>query len=97
MSRQDALRQILGTLPQEQDQAAPAAAQLDTVEVLGKGLAFYRERYLRTAFMIAKKGAGLAGMNDDIPAIEDLTRARLYYEEIKAAYDLARQPPDGCA
>jgi len=70
-------------------------ADLDPVEVLGRGLAFYRERYLRTAFMIAKKGAGLAGINDDIPAIEDLSRARLYYEEIAAAYDLARRTRDG--
>jgi hypothetical protein len=74
---------------------APGTGDLDPVEVLGRGLAFYRDRYVRTAFMIAKKGAGLAGMNDDIPAIEDLTRARLYYEEIAAAYDLARRSRDG--
>ena len=71
------------------------AAELDPVEVLARGVAFYRDRYVRTAFMIAKKGAGLAGMNDDIPAIEDLTRARLYYEEIAAAYELARRTRDG--
>ena len=59
----------------------------DPIEVFEKGLEHYREKYFRTAFMIAKGAAGLAGINDQIPDMDDLQRMRAYYEEVHHAYD----------
>lgn len=64
-----------------------AAPTRDPIEVFEKGLAHYQEKYFRTAFMIAKGAAGLAGINDEIPDMDDLQRTRYYYEEIRRAYE----------
>lgn len=66
------------------------APRRDPLEVFEKGLDHYREKYFRTAFMIAKGAAGLAGMNDQIPDMEDLQRTRFYYEEVKRAAETFR-------
>lgn len=63
----------------------------DRVDMLVRGSAAFREKYLRNAFMIAKNAAGLAGMNDQIPDYEDLVRSRLYFEEMNAALIEARR------
>ncbi len=63
----------------------------DRIEMLIRGTAAFREKYLRYAFMIAKNAAGLAGINDQIPDYEDLVRSRLYFEEMKQALAEARQ------
>ena len=60
----------------------------DPVEVFEKGLEHYKEKYFRAAFMIAKGAAGLAGINDQIPDMEDLQRTRSYYEEVRHAYEV---------
>lgn len=62
----------------------------DPAEVFEKGLAHYQEKYFRTAFMIAKGAAGLAGINDQIPEMDDLQRTRLYYEEVRRAFEVFR-------
>ena len=64
------------------------------LEILAKGADFFREKYLRIAFMIAKNSVGLAGMNDDIPPMDDLVRAREYFEEMERAYLAARRAED---
>lgn len=76
-----------------------ADAELDQpsfsrLEILAKGADFFREKYLRVAFMIAKNSVGLAGMNDDIPPMDDLIRAREYFEEMERAYLAARRAED---
>ena len=73
------------------DPDPPAPNRLD---LLAKGAEVYRERYLRIAVMIAKKATGLAGMNDDIPPMDDLIRAREYFEEMEGAYLTARRTED---
>jgi len=67
-----------------------AAPTRDPIEVFEKGLAHYQEKYFRTAFMIAKGAAGLAGINDEIPDMDDLQRTRLYYEEVRKAFETFR-------
>ena len=62
----------------------------DPLEVFDKGLEHYQEKYFRTAYMIAKGAAGLAGINDQIPDMDDLQRTRFYYEEVKRAADTFR-------
>ena len=62
--------------------------------MLARGADFYREKYLRVAFMIAKNAVGLAGMNDDIPPMDDLIRSREYFEEMERAYLAARRAED---
>lgn len=69
---------------------AERAAERDPLEVFEKGLAYYQEKYFRTAFMIAKNAAGLAGINDQIPEMDDLQRSRLYYEEVRHACEVFR-------
>ena len=59
----------------------------DPVEVFEKGMEHYQEKYFRTAFMIAKGAAGFAGINDQIPDMDDLQRMRTYYEEVRHAYE----------
>ena len=66
------------------------SSKRDPLEVFEKGLEHYREKYFRTAFMITKGAAGLAGINDQIPDIEDLQRTRFYYEEVKRAVETYR-------
>ena len=67
---------------------------LSRLEVLAKGADYFREKYLRIAFMIAKNSVGLAGMNDDVPPMDDLVRAREYFEEMERAYLAARRAED---
>lgn len=63
----------------------------DRIDMLVRGTAAFREKYLRNAVMIAKNAAGLAGINDQIPDYEDLVRSRLYFEEMKTALAEARR------
>lgn len=70
--------------------ATETVAARDPAEVFEKGLAHYQEKYFRTAFMIAKSAAGLAGINDQIPEMDDLQRTRAYYEEVRHAYEVFR-------
>jgi hypothetical protein len=72
-----------------EDEAGPSR-----LEVLARGADFYREKYLRIAHMIAKSAVGLAGMNDDVPPMDDLIRAREYFEEMERAYLAARRAED---
>jgi hypothetical protein len=44
--------------------------------------------------MIAKSAVGLAGMNEDVPPMDDLIRAREYFEEMERAYLAARRAED---
>jgi hypothetical protein len=88
---------FLATLKPEGTPEAPEDEEAEShsrLEILAKGADFYREKYLRVAHMIAKSAIGLAGMNDDIPPMDDLIRSRQYFEEMERAYLAARRAED---
>ena len=49
-----------------------------------------QEKYIRIGFLMARGLLGRAGTYDDVPAVDDLERARHNFEEMQAVVELAR-------
>ena len=71
--------------------AEKAEQEAERLQTLEDALIMVREKYLRTAYLIARGITGRAGTYDDVPEIDDLSRTRHYYDEVLQAVEVARK------
>ena len=57
----------------------------DQLKILREGVAIYRQKYMRNAYLISREITGRSGMMEDIPDIDTLQRSRTFFEEMNRA------------